>query len=430
MWVRRIVLGAMLLLWQALAMAAKTPQILPPERGLQPSQLAVVVNDRDPLSVRIGEMYVRLRGIPAANLVRVSFEPNRTVVEPGTFVVQRRRLEAQLPQGIQAFALAWTAPYRVGCMSITSAFAFGYDRAFCAEGCQWTRSSPYAGSSSLKPFDDFAVRPTMMLAAADLAQAESLIRRGIQSDGSLPQGGAYFVRTEDKARNTRALLFSEAAQRFDYRIPVHTLEQDALRNQNNVMVYETGSISVPDLSSNHYLPGAVGDHLTSFGGRLTDSQQMSSLRWLEAGLTGSYGTVVEPCAFVQKFPNPVLFLEAYLRGETLLESYWKSVLMPGQGVFIGEPLARPFAAYHSVREKGRWWVTSPALAAGAYNVWASNSREGPFQRVAAGVEVSRYEPRLRLPEPVKSFYRLEPLATFGEKFAPVALPSVKGKDHP
>jgi len=31
-----------------------------------------------------------------------------------------------------------------------------------------------------------------------------------------------------------------------------------------------------------------------------------------------------------------------LDGDTVLEAYWKSVEMPGQGLFIGEPLARPF----------------------------------------------------------------------------------------
>jgi hypothetical protein len=38
-----------------------------------------------------------------------------------------------------------------------------------------------------------------------------------------------------------------------------------------------------------------------------------------------------------------VFFDHYLRGETLLEAYWKSVAMPGQGLFIGEPLARPYA---------------------------------------------------------------------------------------
>jgi uncharacterized protein (TIGR03790 family) len=71
---------------------------------------------------------------------------------------------------------------------------------------------------------------------------------------------------------------------------------------------------------------------------------MSALRWLEAGATGSYGTVVEPCNFLAKFPNPSLLLTYYRRGDTLIEAYWRSVAMPGQGVFIGEPLARPWPA--------------------------------------------------------------------------------------
>jgi hypothetical protein len=35
-------------------------------------------------------------------------------------------------------------------------------------------------------------------------------------------------------------------------------------------------------------------------------------------------------------------MQNYLRGQTLIEAYWRSVQQPGQGIFIGEPLARPF----------------------------------------------------------------------------------------
>ena len=58
--------------------------------------------------------------------------------------------------------------------------------------------------------------------------------------------------------------------------------------------------------------------------------------------TGSYGTVVEPCNFIQKFLNPGILMFDYLRGDRLIEAYWKSVEQPGQGIFIGEPLASPF----------------------------------------------------------------------------------------
>jgi len=69
---------------------------------------------------------------------------------------------------------------------------------------------------------------------------------------------------------------------------------------------------------------------------------MSALRWLEAGATASYGTVVEPCNFPQKFPDPGVAMRHYLDGDTAVEAYWKSVVWPGQGLFIGEPLARPY----------------------------------------------------------------------------------------
>jgi uncharacterized protein (TIGR03790 family) len=99
---------------------------------------------------------------------------------------------------------------------------------------------------------------------------------------------------------------------------------------------------VAQLESLHFLPGALADHLTSYGGQLTDSTQMSSLRWLEAGATASYGTVVEPCSHPQKFPLPVVAMLVYGGGATAIEAYWKSVRTPGQGNFYGEPLARPW----------------------------------------------------------------------------------------
>jgi uncharacterized protein (TIGR03790 family) len=108
------------------------------------------------------------------------------------------------------------------------------------------------------------------------------------------------------------------------------------------MFYFTGVVVVNGLETLRFMPGAIADHLTSSGGNLTDSSQMSAMRWLEAGATGSYGTVVEPCAMTQKFPFPAVVVAHYLQGETLIEAYWKSVLMPGQGIFIGEPLAAPF----------------------------------------------------------------------------------------
>jgi len=255
----------------------------------------------------------------------------------------KSQVDAATPAGVQAFALAWLRPYRVDCMSITTAFAAGFDRAYCGEGCAGTRLSPYFGSNSRRPYADYHLRPAMSLAATDFAQARRLIDRGIAADGSRPHGTAYLVSTDDPQRNVRAATYADAAMLAGDRIRVDTLRTRALSGRPDVMFYFTGAVNVPVLTSNRFLPGAVGDHLTSAGGDLDGRGQMSALRWLEAGATGSYGTVVEPCNIAAKFPSVGLMMQHYLDGESLVEAYWKSVAMPGQGLFIGEPLAHPYS---------------------------------------------------------------------------------------
>jgi len=311
--------------------------------ALGPAQLGVIVNTRDPLSVAVGEYYVEKRGIPPQNVIRVSFTPITGVMPRARFDLVRAQVEEQTGPQIEAYAIAWTEPYRVECMSVTSAFAFGFDPAHCAEGCKGTRPSRYYNSSSRSPFADLRLRPAMMIAAASLEQAQALIDRGVASDATLPRGTAYLLTTTERSRSVRSIWYPLVEQAYRGRLRVQNLQQDALRDADDVLFYFTGKRMVEGLDTLRFLPGAVADHLTSFSGALTGTGgQMSALRWLEAGATGSYGTVVEPCNLTQKFPNPLVLMEHYLRGDTLIEAYWKSVQMPGQGVFIGEPLAAPF----------------------------------------------------------------------------------------
>ena len=302
----------------------------------------MIVNQEDPLSRKIAAYYAEQRHIPAGNLVEVKFTPDRAVMSPREFARVMAEVTARVPKAVQAYALTWTTPYRVGCMSITTAFAAGYQETFCASGCKATLKSPYYDSDSRRPYDDFGWRPTMMLAGNDFAAVKALIDRGVVADGSRPTGTGYLLSTTDRARNVRARFYPGILLMQSDRFAFRLLDADDLRYRDDVMFYFTGSANVEGIATNTYLPGAIADHLTSAGGKLTGSKQMSSLRWLEAGATGSYGTVVEPCSFVQKFPRPEIVIDRYLDGESLLEAYWKSVAWPGQGVFIGEPLAAPF----------------------------------------------------------------------------------------
>jgi hypothetical protein len=163
------------------------------------------------------------------------------------------------------------------------------------------------------------------------------------------------------------------------------------------------------------VPGAMADHLTSVGGRLTETAQMSSVRWLEAGATASYGTVVEPCNILSKFPHPAVAMWHYLEGDTILEAYWKSVARPGEGVFIGEPLAAPFAP-QIIERGGQVTVKLFSPRSHMLSLQSAPSAIGPYRSaVKTYVLIPGYnELSFRLPD-TGAFYRLAYLGSEGSR---------------
>jgi len=374
--------------------------------GLSAAQLGVIVNDDDPDSVAIAAYYLEKRAIPADNLIHVRFKPGRATLTREEFAKLKRQVDRATPKGVQAFALTWAQPYRVDCMSITAAFAFGFDPAYCASGCKPTRPSPYFNSSVALPFSAYKIRPTMSLAATNVAEAKKLIDRGVASDQSNPAGTAYLVSTSDTSRNVRAADYEAVRTLMQPVIPTEIVRTEALEKKPDVMFYFTGRTHVDALASNTFLPGAVADHLTSGGGELFGGSQMSVLRWLEAGATGSYGAVVEPCNFPTKFPIPRLLMAHYLQGETLIEAYWKSVQMPGQGIFVGEPLARPFAGYASEPRENGLVLSARVFTPGVYDVQAAPSMMGPYRTVNR-IQIAWGMRELRLDRLPPGYYRFE-----------------------
>jgi len=315
---------------------------------LTAADIGLVINSADPYSVEVGEFYARARRIPAAQILRVELpvRPALTVDEYERFA---KRLNAHFGVTTQALALAWVQPYAVGCNSLNGALALGYDAALCSNTCAASRPSRYFNTSTARPFTDLQLRPSMLLAAQSVAQAKALIERGVAADNTLglrgaPPAHAYFVSTSDAVRSQRDRLFPPAGLVRGAGIDVHVERTEALENVDRVLLYMTGAIRVAKLDTIAWLPGGVGDHLTSYGGALEGvGDQMSALEWLSSGATASYGTSSEPCSHLQKFPHPQLLLQHYAQGSTVLEAYWKSVAWPQQGVFVGEPLAAPFS---------------------------------------------------------------------------------------
>lgn len=317
---------------------------------LHASGLGVVVNVDDPYSVATAAYYQQQRHLAEGQLLRVHL-PNKPRLEPQELDALREQITDHFGPEIQALALVWRQPYAVACQSITAAVTLGFQPGFCSNTCGVGRNSPLFGNPSHQPWSQLGVRPTMLLAAKDEDEARRLIDRGVLADQTLgarfgPRSRAVFVATKDAARNVRSTLYPLAGIVGASGLTVVRLngESSTLAAADDVITYQTGQAQLHGLHQVSFLPGALADHLTSLGGVLDGSGgQGTALEWLAAGATASHGTVSEPCNHLQKFPHPQVLLLNYLQGSTAIEAYWRSVLWPGQGLFVGEPLAAPFA---------------------------------------------------------------------------------------
>jgi uncharacterized protein (TIGR03790 family) len=336
------------------ASSASAPPVRPMMRvpraigRLQASALGLVINTADPYSVEVGEHYRRTRHIPDAHVLRIELPVTARL---GTSDLERlrRRIDEHFEGDVQALALAWTQPFAVECQSITSAVTLGFDPQACNQPCGRRASSPYFNSASAAPFKDLGLRPSMLLAATDIERARQLIDRGVAADHTLGLRGAspvqaHFMTTADPARSVRSPRFPPPGLQRRVGLDNRLGDGDLPRDTARVVLVQTGVAHFQGADAIDWVPGALADHLTSFGGVLDRSAGQSTvLDWLDAGVTASYGTVSEPCNHLQKFPHPQILLLHYLQGSTALEAYWKSVAWPQQGVFVGEPLAAPFA---------------------------------------------------------------------------------------
>lgn len=312
------------------------------QAALKPEQLAIVINDADPNSVEVGEYYRKRRAIPDQNVVHVRIPGKPQRISPARLRELKEQIDGQLKPGIEAVLMVWTAPYAVDCNSITSAYSLGFDADQCARTCAPGKPSAYFNASSGAPFSTHRIRPSMLLPTESVQDAKDLIDRGVAAGFRTVPATAYYLATSEKARNSRNGFFPPPGRVAARRLETKVLQADVLEGVTDVLVYQTGMAQVSRLETLGFVPGALADHLTSLGGDLLGNGQMSSLRWLEAGATASYGTVSEPCNHWQKFPNPSVLLRHYVGGDTAIEAYWKSVAWPAQGLFVGEPLARPY----------------------------------------------------------------------------------------
>src|SRR5262249_24591275 len=86
----------------------------------------------------------------------------------------------------------------------------------------------------------------------------------------------------------------------------------------------------------------------------------------------------------------------------------KSVRWPAQGVFVGDPLARPFGTQASLVD-GTLSIKTSILEPGLrYNLYSAPSATGPFSRIAT-ISVPNYQfATIDVTGMSAPFYKLEP----------------------
>lgn len=368
---------ARLLRWLASGMVGATA--LAGGLGLD---VAVVVNRASSNSLALGNLYCERRQVPPQNLIRIEWTGSRiewtraqcqsALVDPLNTELARRGLAAQ----IDYVVLSMDIPYRV-----TEGSAFNSTTAVLFYGFK-TNGVPHPTGCHISPISgtgyylsELALRPrpavtnspvylATMLTGTSLESAVAVIERGVLSDGAPWTAPVLLQKTTDKLRNLRFLDFDGPT--FNAQVTgsaqLNQTNSDATAGLTNLAGLSTGLAQFA-LGNDVFARGAVADSLTSYGGMLFENTgQTTLLACLDAGATGSYGTVGEPCNYPEKFPHPMVFF-AQARGFSLAEAYYQSLQSPYQGLIVGEPLSAPGA----MRGQGAWVpyeVSEPAVRRG------------------------------------------------------------------
>ena len=174
-------------------------------------------------------------------------------------------------------------------------------------------------------------------------EALDQLQRTVRADGTNPTGSFYFTTSSDVRTRTRKSNYNFAISRLKkmgYGAEVVT--GNLPKNKPQVL---GATIGTPGFnwkqSGSRFVPGAIGDNLTSYGGRMPFQSQTKLTEFLANGAAGGSGTVVEPFALQAKFPHPMIHVH-YARGCTLAEAFYQSVAGPSQLLIVGDALCRPF----------------------------------------------------------------------------------------
>lgn len=361
--------------------------------ALCPHEVLVLANDTSIDSVLVAKTFLRLRGIPESNLVRLALpenlSPGNGAISPANFTkhIWEPACAAVRDRGLEPQILAWVystdIPYRVSTSPEISVTGLTFLRNQIPENLRAAVANPvngkhkanplltryvskaYAGPEENAPdvpppsrtFEQLhaALLQDMPLPAMFLGwtgvrgntidEVTDCLRRGRASDGTRPDGTVY-IATNANVRSTVRGWEHSATLRDLQSLGLNGYITGSFPNAGHACGFMTGMADLP-LSKMDFLPGAYADHFTSFAGTFHHGGQTKLTEWIRRGATASSGTVCEPYAYWQKFPGSALFVHQ-ARGCAMIEAIYLSVRCPLQLLPVGDPLARPWGIVPTV----------------------------------------------------------------------------------
>jgi uncharacterized protein (TIGR03790 family) len=339
-----------------------------------PHELLVLVNRASKDSKAVASEFVKLRQIPAQNVVyldlgsSVSIDPPKMTVDEFIKLIRDPAVSAMKERGIDDHILAWI-------YSVDFPTRVDTDHKMSIQGITFTKgevpkvidikrglykSALFGGPdrpggvahySQTFDFSRESLRgdmpvPSMLLGYSgnrgnSVQMIRDYLKKGVLSDGTSPSGTVYFVKSDDIRSTCREWEYEAAVVELArYGVEARIVKRFPDTGQK-IIGLTAGLARVTPANSGSYLPGCMAEHLTSMGGVFHAAGQTKLSAWLESGATASTGTATEPYALWTKFPHARFYVH-YAAGCTMIESFYQSLRCPLQILLVGEPLACPW----------------------------------------------------------------------------------------
>ena len=336
--------------------------------ALGPHEVLLLANRHSPRSLEMARDYAIMRQIPEQNLVVLDL-PSGSSAEmlPTEFMAKiwNPARQASRERGLDDHILAWVYsvdfPIRIaanpplsiqgltflkGKMPTDEQVKTGTYASPIFAGPEIPRSSGFP-AQSLDVLSSWLGRdmplPNMMLGymgANGNTREEILacLKTGIQADRTRPEGTILILTNIDIRTLCRSWEFELAARELKAQDIMALIASSPPIGGNEPVKLSglmAGSAELPEIAKGQFRfrPGAIAEHLTSFGAAFDNNAQTKITEWIRAGATASAGTVVEPYSIWMKFPHARVFaLQAM--GCTILESLSQSIRCPLQTLLI------------------------------------------------------------------------------------------------